>query len=73
MVLEGAGGADEPWEALSAAGARDQAELGLGEPQLSFLAVAHYARVTGERDLETSAECDAVNRCNDRLHREDLD
>ncbi|MGY4600891.1 hypothetical protein ACVWXL_008637 [Bradyrhizobium sp. GM22.5] len=52
-------------QALGAAGARQQAELHLGEAELGFL--HRDAEMTGERDLEATAERGAVDRGHDRL------
>jgi hypothetical protein len=52
-------------QALGAAGARQQAELHLGQAELGFL--HRDAEMTGERDLEATAERGAVDRGHDRL------
>ena len=58
---------DRARQALGAAGARQQAELHLGQAELGFL--HGHAEMTGQRDLEAAAERGAVDRGDDRLGR----
>ncbi|MHC2517033.1 hypothetical protein ACVMHW_002915 [Bradyrhizobium diazoefficiens] len=60
-------GPDRARQALGAAGARQQAELHLGQAELGLL--HRNAEMTGQRDLEAAAERGAVNCGNDRLRR----
>ena len=54
--------ADQPRQALGAAGARDDAELHLGKAELGLGMIAGDAVVAGERELEAAAETGAVDR-----------
>ena len=67
IILTASSGPDRARQALRAAGARQQAELHLGQAQPRFL--DRDAEMTGERDLEAAAERRAVDRGHDRLRR----
>ena len=60
-------GTDRARQPLGAAGARQQAELDLGQAQPGVL--GGDAEMAGERDFEAAAERGAVNRGDDRLRR----
>jgi hypothetical protein len=59
--------ADEPGQPLAAAGARDEAQLHLGEPELGLGMIGGDTIVARERQLEAAAQAGAVDRGDDRL------
>ena len=54
-------------QALGAAGARQQADLGFGQAELDLGRVGDDAVVAGQGDLQAAAEGEAVDRRGDRL------
>ena len=57
----------QPRDALRAAAAGEQADLDLGQADARLLAVGDDAIVAGERQFETAAHADAIDRRGDRL------
>jgi hypothetical protein len=60
---------DEAGEPLAPAGARDEPELHLGEPELGLGMIGGDPVMTGKRQLQASAETSTMDRRDDRLLR----
>jgi hypothetical protein len=60
-------GPDQARKSLAPTGTRDQTQLDLGQPQLGLGMIGGNPVMTGERQLETTAEAGAVNGGDDRL------
>ena len=60
---------EHPHGAGDAAGAREQAELDLGEAELDLGVIDHDPVMAGQADLQAAAERGAVDRRHDRLAR----
>jgi hypothetical protein len=65
--LQGVAGLHEPGDALRAAGAREQADLDLGQPDAGRVRIRGDPEMAGERQLERAAEAGAVDRRRERL------
>src|SRR5207237_1363749 len=66
---QGVGGRHQARDALRAAGAGEEADLDLGQPEPRLLAIGSNAVMAGERQFEAAAHAGAAHRRCERLAR----